>query len=449
MEFLRDLRLFEKISGLKILEYYQYLVKSQWQSNAELKKLQNKKLRALIKFAFETIPYYHNTFKQLDLRPQDIRSIEDLPKLPILTKTDIQKNFAKMVDPNLSPKKYITNSTSGSTGKPFIFIIDHEMISWQCAAQLRAFKWGGYYPWDKYALLWAMLPGSSHPGILDLLQEKYNLILKLDCFNLTDAKFLQYYKQIIHFKPKILIAYPEPLYLFALYLKRNQLRIDSIRSVITNAEMVFPHQRKLIEETFQCPLFDVYGAREIALIIGECPEYHCKHISMETAVMELIRDGIQIEEDTEEPGEIIVTNLTNYAMPFIRYRVEDVATQKHNLCECGRGLSIINSLEGRINNMLITANGKYLPGIFIPALFAYYEIKGILEFQIIQKSYTDLEFLLVKAPTFQESELEKLISIIKKYMGNVNISIKFQNAIQPPPSGKRLYTISELDLKLY
>ncbi|MFX1294797.1 MAG: phenylacetate--CoA ligase family protein [Promethearchaeota archaeon] len=447
LEFIKTLIEYEKVAGTKILEYLDYLVKTQWLENKELIKLQNKKLREIIKYSYENIPYYHELFKKLSLKPGDIKNREDLTRLPVLTKADIQKNFHKLSNSNLSPEDLISNTTSGSTYTPLRFLIDREMISWSKAAQLRAFQWANFYPWDRFAYFWAFFPDEEQDGVFDLLNKNFNLILPLNCFNLSDEKFEGYYDQIIEFKPKILQAIPNPLYMFAKFLKRRNLELKDLTSIITNAEMITRNQKQFIQEVFKCPVFDVYGARELALIIGECPETQNKHLSMETAITEIIKDGEHVDDGEE--GEIIVTNLINYAMPFIRYRVGDIAKQKLDLCECGRGLSLIDSLEGRINDFLLTIDGKYLPGIFFPAVFAYHDMKGIAQYQIRQKISKELEVILVKEKNFQESDLDKFVDIIKRFMGDIELKIKYVNEIPQTSAGKRRYTISELNLKLY
>lgn len=448
MEFLKDIEAFETRSNTNILNYFQHLVKTQWYSHKKLKKLQKNKLRALIKHAFDNIPYYHKIFKKNGIHYSDIKEIEDIKKIPILTKSDIQENYEELISMAPENSEFISNSTSGSTGEPLQFMMDLEMISWQKAIQLRSFKWGDYYPWDTFAYFWTFFPNeeNTHARIFDPVYDKYNLILRLSCFNLTDKILEDYYNQIINFNPKILLAIPSPLYFFARFLDKKNYKLDNLTSVITNAEMLLPYQRKLIEKVFKCPVFDVYGAREVSLMIAECPEAHSKHYSMETAIMEIIKDGETVG-DSEE-GELIVTNLTNYAMPFIRYRVGDVAERKSELCECGRGLEVIDSLKGRIDDYLIAMDGKYIPGIFFPAVFAYHKIKGIKQYQIIQKELEEIEILIVKTDKFKDSELLEFKNIIKKSLGDIRINVHFVDEIRSA-SGKRRYTISELDLKLY
>ncbi|MBD3229031.1 MAG: hypothetical protein GF329_12650 [Candidatus Lokiarchaeota archaeon] len=448
MEFLKDIHAFEKRSHTNILKYFENLVQSQWYSNDKLKELQENKLRLIIKHSYNNIPYYHNLFKRLDLSPNDIKGFDDLNKIPILTKSEIQENYKKLINKNFKKEDFIQNSTSGSTGEPLEFLMDREMISWQKAIQLRAFKWADYYPWDKFAYFWTFFPenDNNHGRIFDPVYDKYNLILRLSCFNLTDETLENYYNQIINFNPKILLAIPNPLYFFSKFLDKKGYKIENITSVITNAEMLLPFQRELIEEVFNCPVFDIYGAREVSLMIGECPEAHNKHYSMETAIMEIVKDGESVENNEE--GELIVTNLTNYAMPFIRYRVGDVAKRKAELCKCGRGLEVIDSLKGRIDDYLITRNGRFIPGIFFPAVFAYHKINGIKQYQIIQKELEEIEILIVKTDKFKDSELIEFKNIIKKSLGDIRININFVDEI-PSKSGKCRYTISELDLKLF
>jgi len=215
----------------------------------------------------------------------------------------------------------------------------------------------------------------------------------------------------------------------------------SPQSIITTGENLFDYQRKLIEETFECEVYDGYGSRETSLSCAECEERNGYHISDENSIVEFLKDGEPVSAG--ESGEIIITDLHNLVMPWLRYRIEDIGTYQNEKCNCGRNLSIMSSIDGRIHDIIITPDGRRIPGEFFPHLFK--DVSGIEEYLIHQKIKDKLSVIIVKNERFNQPELDYLIKYMKEYLGeDIEMNIVFTDKIEKPESGKRRFTISEV-----
>jgi phenylacetate-CoA ligase len=426
----------------RIVSKLQFLRKSQYWPREKLKEYQEKKLRELIVHSYQNVLFYHETFKKLNLKPEDIKKTSDLQKLPLLTKKDIQTSLDKLLATNVTKGRAILYRTGGSTGEPLRFYIEKKMGSWASAAVHRAWEWCDYNMGDRTALLW----GSS----FDIAQSKTfkkklhafaKRTITLNAFNLSDQNMLMYANELKRFRPKVLRAYSSAIYLFAKFVKENEIKGIKPKSIITTAENLFDFQRKAIEETFGCKVYDGYGGRETSLIAHECEERNGYHISDENSIVEFIKDGEPVAPG--ESGEMIITDLHNMVMPWLRYEVGDLGTPTDEKCNCGRTLSMIKSIDGRIHNFIVTPDGRRVPGEFFPHLFK--DVDGIKEYRVIQKKKEKLLVEVVKGQKFKESDMNYLLKHMKNYLGEaIVIEIVYLDKINWPESGKRLFTISEV-----
>ena len=437
--------LFERLSGYDTMKHLRELKKSQWLPPEEIKRIQLKKLGHLLKHSYDNVPYYHRVFKDLNLRPEDIRTHDDLLKLPVLTKDDIRNNYSDMIAPGTEAVHFKT-ATGGSTGKPLNLIRDRRHFGFVKGINWRFRQWAG---WD-FQTRWVNLTGESFDDVTfsrtsKLKQSLIGTKLPLSSFNMSENAMQDFMTEIKGYEPKIVRGFASALYILAKFMIKNQ--IDSIRpdSIITISETLFDHQRKTIEEAFDCKVFNDYGCREGWVMAFECPTHNCMHTASEQVIPEFIRNGEHITDN--ELGEIIVTDLHNYVMPLIRYQTGDAGIPTEEECSCGRGLGSVKSIEGRVHDFILTAEGKLLPGEFFPHLFK--EVSGIEEYQIIQRTEGELLLKIVKGDNYLDPDLDYITRNIKKYCGNLNVEIEFVHEIQPIGRfGKRRVTISFLNNSL-
>jgi phenylacetate-CoA ligase len=428
--------------GQSVSKHFKFLQKSQWWSESELKEYQNEKLRALIKHAYENVPYYTELFDSLNLTPSDINTTDDLVKLPILTKEIVRENFknGKIIAKNIPTKKMILTGSSGSTGEPLQYYITKDAYSMNIVSNLRGWYWMGYRLGDSYAKLSQNPRNSNTKKIQDKINNCYYLLVQ----QLTDENFSKIVKDIQNYKPKFVRGYPDPLLFLANYINKNNICLPSIFAVNTTGNILFPENRKIIENTFKCKVFDSYSCEGGANVF-ECETHKCYHSSMEYAITEIISNGHEV--NSGEKGRVITTDLINYAVPFIRYDTQDYVTKSKEKCSCGRNLLPIEKIDGRDSDILITPKGKYL---IVHNFTGYFEwIDSVEQFQIRQDKIDEFDIILIVNSKYTHEIERKIFKYWEEYINeNVKIEINVVDDIPLTKSGKRRFLIRNKDIKL-
>lgn len=416
------------------------LEKSQWYSSDRLQRIQNSDLAVLLEHAYENVPYYHKLFRTMRLRPGQIRNVEDLKNLPIITKQHVRNNLQNMKAVNVSPKETLLYVTGGSTGEPMGFWVSRADRSWGTAAMLRSNSWcSSYRLGDPMALVWA-----SHVDLKEstkLKERMLNFFMRrelLNAYHLSEESMLSFTKRLVNSKPKVIRGYSSAVYLLACFVEREGAVIRP-KGVITTAEMLLPHQRSKIEKVFGCKVYDSYGSREFEEIASECSEHSGYHIAAENLVLEFVKDGEHVSPG--ETGEILVTDLRSYAMPFIRYSIGDLGKPSNETCSCGRGLPLMKSVEGRLTDIIVAPNHSYLSVFDVPLC----DMLQIKEYQIIQEEIDKIVVRIVKGPGYSEEDTQQIIDVMKQYLGKkVELSMEFVSSIPNAKSGKRRFVISKV-----
>ena len=423
----------------KTLEYLAVLEKTQWLSREEIAKIQRQRLKALITYAYSRVPYYHRIFKLRGLKPDDIRSENDLSKLPILTKDEIRMNFGDLIAVDFPKKEIVASSSGGSTGQPLSFYRTRESGNWSSAAELRAYGWSGFKFGDKQALIWGSpIDLSNWDSLRGRVWNSVTRTLILDAGSMSENSMRKFAQKLAWFKPKAIRGYASGVYIFAKFLESQGINLEP-DAVITSAEMLFPQERTKIEDVFRCNVYDFYGSREVPSIASECSEKCGYHISSENVLLEFVKDHEEVASN--ETGDILVTDLTNYAMPFIRYRNEDLGKPLDEFCPCGRGLPLMRSLEGRITDVTVTHDGRSISSLVFFHFFQ--DLQHVKEFQIIQESCEKINVKIVKRSQYSEEDSNYITNRMKKIVGeDTQINIEYVDSIPPTKSGKRRVVIS-------
>lgn len=420
---------------------YKKLVSNQRKSYDELKREQEKQLRHLIEFSYENVPYYRNLFKSLGLLPRDIQTIEDLEKLPILTKDIIKKHWEEFKPANLSSMKYYNRATGGSTGTPMHYRLSKHDRFLSGALLYRGWGYGGYELGDKMVFLaGSSLDIGTKSSLTTKVHEIARNIRKLSSFDMGEHEMQGYAGVLNSFEPRFINGYASSIYFFARWLEENRVSVPSPDGVFTTAEKLFPHMRKTIEDVFDCNVYDTYGLNDGGISAYECPEHAGLHIDTERSIMEVVcDDGLTVEEGE---GQILATSLYNYAMPFIRYSTGDIGTMLDSQCACGRGYRLLKEVLGRQQEMLITPEGKHIHGEYITHIF--WEIPHVKEFQVVQKDINQLTFNIVPDDDFDESQLDRIREVVARRSPGWNIEFKFVDAIDRGRAGKYKFIINEI-----
>lgn len=432
----------ERKYGMSIRRQLRELEETQWWSPHQLQELQNERLRLLINHAYEKVPFYRRIFQKRNLTPRNIQSVNDLPKLPILSKKEIRNNFDSMLSSDFSQRKQKLNRTGGSTGEPLKFYIDWEAWSMSWACIYLGWRFAGYKFGDKMA----SLGGSSlFPDETITVQTRIRRFLErnlaLSATHMSDDIMKEYFKFIEKHQPKFLRGYPSALYVFANYLKENRLTPLKPKAVFTTAEVLYPNYRELIEEVFQCRVFDGYGCGDGGGSALECTEHKGHHIPIQRVVMEFVNDAGQTIA-AGQAGNIVLTDLFNYSMPFIRYQVGDAGIPSDQTCSCGRGLPLLKELSGRTTDIIKLRNGMTLSG---PAFTLIFKEFPIQQYQIVQIDLDNIIIRIVKGKTYTEKDSKRLLNTIERHVGRKgSVQLEFVENITATKAGKRLFFISNI-----
>ncbi len=427
-------------------EYLEEYEKTQFMTKEKIAERQLFLLKNLLIHAYKNCPFYTERFDTFDFNPYQLNALSDIKKLPVLTKQDIQQNLENIIASNYSMEQLSLNQTGGSTGSPLKFYVDLERLQSRKASTYRHDRWTGWDIGVKTAVLWGhqrdFLPQQNWKN--KIRDDYYERKLFLDTSNISADKMKSFVSQLIHFQPEIYLAYANSVYLYARYLKENNITdYNRPHAIITSAEVLTPVQRTLIEEVFECKVFNRYGCRETSIIASECSAHNGMHISSETLFLEFQNNGEDIA--TGETGKIIISDLLNYGMPLIRYQIEDAGTPLDGDCLCGRTLPRMDITGGRITDFLVTSERKVISGASMTIYFIAV-IDGIAQAQIIQNSLDNLTLNIVKSLHFSDKTEIEIKEKIAQYFGvSMKYTIEYKDQIKSTASGKYRFSISHID----
>lgn len=421
---------------------WQFLERSQWWDPNRMVDFQKRELAALLKHHYQRSAWFRELCSDKGIEAGDLERESAFSALPIMSKDDIRRNLERMkAEP--PPRRVYSKATGGSTGQPLHFCHDEVSYEWRMAAAFRAYSWAGCEDGRKTVYIWGGPMGD--PAAAGSLKEKLHQRIQgrrvFNSFHFDEEKMLQFCQFIRHYRPDGIVGYTNALCSLARFIQRRKLETFSIHGIITAAEGVDQQQRDLLESVFGGRVFQTYGSREFMSIGAECDRHNGLHIAAENLIVEIIRDGRVAEPG--EAGEIVVTDLHNYAMPFIRYRIGDMGTMKAGTCSCGRGLPMLGSVAGRQLDILRTADGREVPGEFFPHLMK--EFKSVERFQVLQKSKNLIE-LRLQAPSMGAESEVSMKSQIRKVFGELTeVKLCYMDEIPLTQSGKFRVTISEVE----
>jgi phenylacetate-CoA ligase len=422
--------------GTHILKTLKFLEDSQWWTPDEIRAFQESRLRELIRHSYRNVPYYRSTFDRLGLKPEDINSVEDLQKLPVLTKDIIRREFPDNITSQDTPRKRLTLCHSGgSTGEPLPYYQDRQALSWRFACLFRFWRWAGY----QFGKRWVRLDLIAHDTPAQKMMDALGRC-KFFCLSRMNQETLRVtVEKIRKYKPQLIRGYASQVFLLAKYLKDNNISDIKPVSIITTGDMLFPHYRKLIEEQFGCKVYDTYGGNSIVMS-GQCDHGSC-HIAAENTVLEFVKDDRVVRPG--QLGAVLVTDLSNYGMPFIRFKIGDLASPCQEVCKCGRGLPIMSPVIGRDTDIVVTPDGNYLVAYFFGRIFE--SMMSVNKFQVVQQVKEEIEVRIVKNDTFSDQDAEHIRAAIREGAGEkLKIRLNFVGDVPAPSSGKIRLVISEI-----
>ncbi|MBM4370688.1 MAG: phenylacetate--CoA ligase family protein [Deltaproteobacteria bacterium] len=413
------------------------LEESQWWDAARLEEHRITALRGLLEHAARTVPAQAERFAAAAFRPGDLSRAEDLRRLPVMEKDDLRRAWEDFV--SREPGDRVTRDhTSGSTGHPLVYAKTRDSLAAFRAAQLRGFRWFGVDQGDRQVRLMGTAVGGGD-RVREIVKDRIQNRLRMWAYDLTPDRLAAAAAAFDRFRPAFLYGYPSLLYPVAEHLRRHPEHTfqRGLRAVVSTSESLYPHRRRIMEEAYRCPVVNEYGAKELGILAFECPRGGL-HVTAEHFLVEVLRGDRPAPPG--ELGELAVTDLTNRAMPLIRYRLGDLARLSAAPCPCGRALPLLEDLEGAVFGILRTPDGGVVSGIIL-----YYLAEELIlehrsamsQLRFVQKDLTSLDVLVARGAGFREEVLASVEARLREYLGE-GLAFRYEvvDAIPPLLSGK-------------
>ena len=423
------------------------MAQTQWQGLSELKEFQDEKLRIIVNHAFKTVPYYREIFDRRKLKPGDIKTQNDLNKLPLLTREDIKRNFKHLISSDFNHRKLKYGHTSGTTGSPLEIGYDDSVVYATYAALDRQYEWAGCRlarNGDRIAVLRGnvIVPLSQKSPPFWRHNKLHNQLM-LSSFHLSPQNLPFYMEEVEKFSPAVLDGYPSTLYVLAKFLKNNARKYPA-RAAISSSETLYDFQRETIEESFQCKVFDYYALAERNVFATECDRHEGHHLCMEYGISEILdRNNEPLPKG--QSGWLVGTSLHNFGMPLIRYVTNDMTALREQNCSCGRELELMEDVTTKAEDTLTLRDGRMISPSVLTHPFK--PLNSVEASQIIQKEHDRIIIKVVPRQDYSQADTAHLIREMKARLGDdVRVEIQMVDQLERSSSGKFRWVISEVPL---
>lgn len=404
-------------------------------STEQFIEYQNKQLCFIIQHIATKVPYYREVFSKAGIDPKGINGLNDLQRLPILEKEVIRANPANLVNKELDKNRLIIGYTSGTTGTPLKLYRDIRLYSAASAYfDARCHSVAGVRRRINRSV--------SIGGHLVTAQQRkkppfwvYNSRWKqlyMSSYHLSPRYLSYYFDKLRKFKAEYIEGYPTSVFAVARYILDNKLETMPFKACFTTGETLFAYQRAAIEKAFGCKMYNQYGCAEMAVFATECKHGYL-HLSPEIGIVEVLDDKDQPVSDGQK-GQLICTSLINSVQPFIRYRIGDIGSLSTDLCSCGSPLPVLDTIEGRKGNVLVTSDGRQIGEAALSLLL--YGVKGVAEVQIIQDDYNRFRICLVPGENYEVADGQEVMANLNQRLGQVEIHLELRDKIERTVGGK-------------
>lgn len=407
------------------------LKKSEWFKKDQIETFQLYELKKLVNYCYDNVPYYTELFDTIALKPSEIQSIQDLSKIPVLTKDIVRENVDKLKSTNFKGD-IVQSHTSGSTGKALQFDFSKEAIQYRWALWFRHKARFGVTPTDCYATFTGQVAVPISQNKPPYWRENY--AMKQTVFtmhHINRDKVPAIVKRLNEGGFKYYSGYPSILYSLAIIIEDLNLRITEPPKIIfTGAESLLEYQRDKIALVFRCEVTDQYGFSEGCGNASKC-KFDLFHEDFEYGILEC--HNPIINEDGSKTGVVLATGFTNLAMPFLRYKVGDTATWVETNCKCGRESKTIAGINGRNEDYIITPEGNKI----LRFDYLFKDTTNIVEAQITQKKLGEIIIRIVKGEGYSDTEENLLIKeTYLKISPKLDVKFEYVNKIEREQTGK-------------
>ena len=399
---------------------------NQWLSPQTLKKRAEKKVIRQIQRAYRDVPYYKKKYDEAGISIDQIKTLDDLKKLPFITKDEIRENFPDgILAAGTDIKKCHYSATTGSTGKSLPFVFSHSTHLFYNTTNFRVYTMFGYRPWHKS--VYVKYTNSNVRSVGPLFRTAHVASI-LPVREQIDA--------IKKEKPDMLVGYASIILEIARTVTSDDLKLIKPKFISVNSELSTKDQRDFISNIFHCPVYDEYSTEETWMIASQCRE-HNYHVFIDNVWVEFLDENGQ-DAKPGEVGEIVLTTLRSPVMPFIRYRINDLGRVSDKTCTCGRGFPLLESFDGRRDDSFILPSGKFVSSLKILNTFTMF-IKKYLhlmeEFKVVQKEKGLVIIYLVPGKEYREERFQELIDQLNRIFGEP-VTIKVEMVDSIPNTGR-------------
>ena len=422
----------EQVKGTNSMVWYRRIQDMNTWSREEIREWQEKQLQRVVNQAYNHTVYWRRIFDERGLKPEDIRTLSDLQKLPILTKDEIRAHYDEIVPDNITSIKHRKGQTGGTTGEPMHFLDDEDVWGYVTANKIIAWRTTGYRFGDSFmALGSASIFKQKAPmarRVLDWIRNEH----AYNSMNM-DGKLCRKYIEILEkLKIHYIYGYASSIYLLAKYALDHNMDMSHIRGAFTTSENLPDIYRQTIEKAFGCRVMDCYGARDAAITAYEITpgDYHLGY----SAFVEVV------DEFEPNKGTLLSTNLLNMAFPMFRYEYGDVAeidntSQKYN----GQ---VLHQIFGRTSDVLRLDNGHVLTSPGFTILMRNFDVKA---YDIQKLSGCSVRMQVVVADGWTKEEEEKLVTEMERFCGEgCAFELEYVDHFEPLKNGKKRYFMNDL-----
>lgn len=418
----------------------EYLSREQW-SPEQWRAWQEERMATILHRAAADVPYYREQWARRRANG-DKSSPELLENWPVLTKMETRHHPHALLADGCDPKTMYFEQSSGTTGAPqYIWISRETLVEWFALFEARSRRWYGVSRHDRWAMLGGQLVASVQRDkppfwIWNMAMNQ----LYLSVFHLSPKHIPAYLEAIREHQVTHILGFPSALYRLAQEMLEQDLAPPPLKVVITNAEALFDYQREAIASAFQCPVRDTYGMSELAAAAGEC-EAGSLHIWPEVGHIEILADAADESLPAGQTGRLVATGLLNADMPLIRYETGDRAARLNGSCACGRPLPLLQGIDGRVEEVVITRDGRHFGRLnWVPMADPQ-----VHESQLIQEDWDTIRVLYVPADTYTPQYGESIVRRLHDRLGDdMNVILEAVDEIPRTANGKFRGVISRV-----
>jgi phenylacetate-coenzyme A ligase PaaK-like adenylate-forming protein len=406
----------------------------------QIQTYQWQQLTALLHHAYKHVPYYTNLFKTQGITPNDITSFDDFQHFPLLGKETVQEHARDFKATNYPPSAFEETNTGGSTGFSLRFSIEKGVWFAKHLAYLSLLlNRGGCHVMDNSV----QLIGREKPWEYRPLSRT----LVLSSYQMTEQNLPIYLKKILQLHPGYFIGYPSAMTMLANYMKQNALQLKGVKAIYSFGETIYDWQREYLESFFHCRVHSQYGHREQCVLGGTCEQANTYHLFPDYGYVELIdRNGRPVTREGDI-GEIVATGFHTGIFPFIRYKTGDIAVYTTKECECGRQVPLLRSVEGRIQDFMVSKTHRLVPLMGVLQLISR-SSAHMKEYQLYQEQEGELILRIVKKEGFSDDDIHQIKENISTRLGNeFSLSLEYLDAIPRTLRGKYQFFVQKLPVK--